>query len=117
MIESIQNIYAVLVAVQLFPMVTLAAAGAYFITRQRFDNAKAAVWVPVGISFVGQLAFAWPDNIPGVFTAFTMGWVQAGLAIGGYSFLDKYGIMERAGKLVQKKMDKGDDNAPTTPTA
>ena len=117
MLESIQNVYATMKAVQLFPEVMLAALAAYFITRQRYDSsAKWAVWIPVGISFVGQLAFAWPSNAQGAFTCFTMGWIQAGLAIGAYSFLDKYGIMDRAGKIVQKKMDeKGAENEPPKP--
>lgn len=115
MIEKIQNIYMILVAVQLFPMVTLAALGCYFIIRQRYGGAQKAVWVPVAMSFIGQLAFAWPKSVQDVFMGFTMGMVQAGLAIGIYSFLDKYGITDRFGKLVQKKIeDKGGQNA--TPT-
>jgi len=114
MIEKIQNVYSILVAVQLFPMVTLAALGCYFIVRQRYADAQKAVWVPVVMSFIGQVAFAWPKDIQDVFMSFTMGMVQAGLAIGIYSFLDKYGITDRLGKFVQKKME--DKNA-TPPVA
>lgn len=116
MMESIQTIYTMLVAVQLYPMVTLSALGAYFIVRQRYDAARWAVWIPVVISFIGQMAFSFPTNVQGAFTCFTMGWVQAGLAIGGYSFLDKYGITDRFGRIVQKKMDeKGAGNETTVP--
>mgnify|MGYP001617140831 CR=1 FL=1 len=114
MLEKIQNIYSTLVAVQLFPMVTIAALAIYFIVRQRYESAKAAVWAPVAMSFVGQAAFAWPKDAQDVFMCFTMGMVQAGLAIGAYSFLDKYGITDRLGKLVQRKIE--DKNAPTTHT-
>lgn len=113
MLESIQNVYKLLWAVNLFPEVMLAALAAYFITRQRYDSsAKWAVWIPVGISFVGQLAFDWPKNAQGWFTCFTMGWIQAGMALGIYSFADKYGLMDRAGKIVQKKMDSEPPVAP-----
>lgn len=113
MLESAQNVYNILKAVQLYPEVMLAALAAYFITRQRYDaSAKWAIWVPVGISFVGQLAFSWPKTAQDLFMGFTMGWVQAGMAIGAYSFLDKYGITDRMGRIVQKKLeDKGADNA------
>lgn len=114
MIESIQNVYRLMWAVNLFPEVMLAALAAYFIVRQRYDVEKWAVWIPVGISFIGQLSFAWPKNTQDIFTCFTMGWVQAGIAIGCYSFLDKYGIMDRAGKIVQKKMDDKTDT-PVAP--
>ena len=114
MIEKIQNVYSILVAVQLFPMVTLAALGCYFIVRQRYEAAKIAVWAPVGMSFIGQIAFAWPTTVQDLFMSFTMGVVQAGLAIGIYSFADKYGLPDRLGKLVQKKME--DKNA-TPPVA
>ena len=109
MIESISNVYLILNSIQLFPLVTLSALGAYFITRQRYDGEKWAVWIPVGISFMGQLSFAWPKNMQDVFMCFTMGWVQAGIAIGAYSFLDKYGITDRFGKLVQKKIEDKTD--------
>lgn len=111
--ETINILYATLKAVQLFPEVALAALGAYFIVRQRYDVEKWAVWIPVGISFIGQLSFAWPSNMQGAFMCFTMGWVQAGIAIGAYSFLDKYGITDKLGKIVQKKMD--DKANGTTP--
>jgi hypothetical protein len=106
MLESIQNTYSILKAVQLFPEVMLAALAAYFIVRQRYDNAKWAVWLPVSISFIGQASFAWPKSTQDAFMCFTMGWVQAGIAIGAYSFLDKYGITDRLGKIVQKKIDE-----------
>lgn len=112
MLESIQNVYSIMKAVQLFPEVMFAALAAYFIVRQRYDAEKWAVWVPVCISFIGQLAYAWPNNLQGGFMCFTMGWVQAGLAIGGYSFLDKYGITDRLGKIVQKKMDDKAQGVP-----
>lgn len=112
--ETVMSVYSTLRAVQLFPEVMLAALAAYFIIRQRYDNsAKWAVWVPVGISFVGQLSFAWPKDAQDVFMGFTMGWVQAGIALGVYSFLDKYGITDRIGKIVQKKIDdQGGTPAP-----
>lgn len=104
--ETAMSVYNTLRAVQLFPEVMLAALAAYFIIRQRYDNsAKWAVWVPVVISFVGQLSFAWPEDAQDIFMGFTMGWVQAGIALGVYSFLDKYGIPDRVGKFVQKKID------------
>lgn len=114
MIESIQNVYLILNSIQLFPMVMLSALAAYFIVRQRYDAEKWAVWVPVAISYIGQAAFAWPKTVQDVFMVFTMGMIQAGLAIGGYSFLDKYGITDRLGKMVQKKMEDK-DASPTTP--
>lgn len=117
MLESIHTVYGIMKAVQLYPEVMLAAIAAYFIIRQRYDAERWSVWVPVVISFIGQLAYAWPNDLQGAFMCFTMGWVQAGLAIGGYSFLDKYGITDRIGKIVQKKMDdKGAGNGQNTPS-
>jgi hypothetical protein len=117
MSEAIKNVYQMMWAVNLFPEVMLAALAAYFIVRQRYDLAKWAVWVPVIISFIGQLAFAGPVSTQDAFACFTMGWVQAGLAIGAYSFLDKYGIMDRAGRIVQKKMDTEEGAANAKPPA
>lgn len=117
MMESIQNVYKILWAINLFPEVMFASLAAYFIVRQRYDSAKWAVWVPVIISYIGQMAFAWPISMQGIFMSLTMGMIQAGMAIGIYSFLDKYGITDRVGKLVQKKIDDnggGDAKTPVT---
>lgn len=115
-LKSITDVYGVMKFLQLFPEVMLAALAAYFIVRQRYGLERWSVWVPVGISFIGQLSFAWPGTFQQGFMCFTMGWIQAGIAIGAYSFLDKYGIMDRAGKLVQRKIDsaEGGNNASDT---
>lgn len=118
--QTVKDMYSLLTAIQLFPEVMAAALAAYFIVRQRYDMEKWAVWVPVVISYTGQMAFAWPKTMQDVFMCFTMGMIQAGLALGAYSFLDKYGITDRFGRFVQKKIDdktdaKGAENAPTTP--
>lgn len=114
LLKSAMDVYKVMSFLRLYPEVMLAALAAYFITRQRYGMEKWSVWIPVGISFIGQMAFSWPGTLQQGFMAFTMGWLQAGIAIGSYSFLDKYGIMDRAGKFVQKKIDEkeqGADNA------
>lgn len=111
--ETAKNIYLTLKAIGFYPEVALAALGAYFIVRQRYDaSAKWAVWVPVVVSFIGQMAFNWPDSMQDIFMAMLMCWLQAGVAIGAYSFIDKYGLADRAGKLVQKKMEDKDAAAP-----
>ena len=96
-------------------MVGLAALAGYFICRQRYGVEKWAVWIPVVVSFAGQMAFAWPKSVQDAFMCFTMGMIQAGLAIGAYSFLDKYGITDRVGRLVQKKIDDKAEGAADAP--
>lgn len=115
MTEVLTNWYLMLKSIQLFPEVTAACLASYFVVRQRYDSSvKWAVWVPVIVSYIGQMSFAWPQHLQGAFQCLTMGLIQAGLAIGAYSFLDKYGITDRFGRLVQKKIDDktGGDNAP-----
>lgn len=122
MLESIKNVWTMLEAVGFYPWVTFAGLAVYFIIRQRWaandDHARRAAWVPVLISFIGQLGYAWPKTAQDIFQCFTMGIVQAGVSLGVYSFLDKYGITDRLGRIVQKKLDdKGAANDAPVPPA
>lgn len=104
--ETLKNVYLTLTAIGFYPEVAAAALGAYFIVRQRYDaSVKWSIWVPVVISFIGQMAFNWPKSMQDIFMAALMCWMQAGIAIGCYSFIDKYGLADRAGRLVQKKIE------------
>ena len=114
--DTFKSIYLNLASMRIYLEVTFAAVACYFLVRQRWDEeGKKAVWVPVVISFIGQLGFGFPKDADDWFMAFTMSVVQAGLAVGIYSFVDKYGLADRAGKLVQKKMEAQDANSTTPP--
>ena len=107
MLDSIKNVWLTLHAVNLFPEVAGAALAAYFIFRHMMGwDARKAVWIPVGISFISQAAFAWPKDAQGIFMCVTMGIFQAGVAMGLYSMADKYGWIDKVGRLVGKKIDE-----------
>ena len=115
MLESIKNIWQTLNAVGFFPAVTLTAFGLYFILIQwlKMDKRKAAPW-PMIVSFIGQLSLAWPQDrpvvgiVPDVVNIIYMGIAQAVAAVGIYSFADKYGLMDKLGGILGKKLDSVD---------
>jgi len=114
MLEQVQNIWLIMKAVNIFPEVILLSLGAYFVAKDKvgMDPSK-ATYVPMAIAFIGQMAFAWPQNTQAVFMDLTMGLVNSFLAIGLYSFADKFGLIDKLGKRAGKTIDGGDNATPT----
>lgn len=110
MIETIKNGWINLQAVGVYPLITIASFVGYMLFVQMFLwDKRRAFWVAVSISLLGQIYYSLlpdkidiPETIAGVLF-FTV--LQAIFSVGLYSFLDKYGLMDRVGKLMQKKIE------------
>lgn len=57
------------------------------------------------IAVIAQFAFYWPKSGQGRAICFVMSIVQVGVAEAVYVYADRWGIMDRIGKIVQKKVD------------
>lgn len=113
MMAEITNVWSTMRAVNLFPEVILLSLGCYFIVKDKVGlDPKKATYIPLALAFVGQLAFAWPKDLQDVVMDFTMGLLNSFLAIGLYSFADKFGLLDKLGKRAGKVIDGG-DNANT----
>ena len=107
MLESIKNIWLTLNAIGFFPMVTITGFILYALMVQWFgaDKKTSAEFVLL-ISFIGQLAFDWPITMQDGINVIFMGFAQAVASIGLYSFADKYGLMDKIGRLIGKKIEE-----------
>lgn len=119
--EYIQNIIDYLIGIQLHPIVSLVVFIVIALGRQRWeevevDRVKArrigqwVLLVALAVSIVGQLAVYWPKTGQGVAINLFMSLAQVGVASFVYTYAEKWGVMERLGRRVQKKLDeKGGD--------
>src|SRR3990172_8769793 len=107
MLESIKNIWLTLNAIGFFRMVTITGFILYALMVQWFgaDKKTSAEFVLL-ISFIGQLAFDWPITMQDGINVIFMGFAQAVASIGLYSFADKYGLMDKIGRLIGKKIEE-----------
>jgi len=125
--ESIQNVIDYLIGVQLHPLVTLVTFIIIALGRQRFEEAetdparkrKIGQWVlciASGFSVAGQLILYWPKTGQTAAICAFMSIAQVGAASFIYTYAEKWGLMDRLGRMVQKKMDEkgGSDAAPHT---
>lgn len=125
--DMIKAVFEYMVGVQLHPMVTAVVLIVIAIGRQRWeecepDPVKArkmgqrVLLVALVISILGQLSLYWPANSHDAAICVFMALGQVGVASFGYTYAEKWGIMDRIGRIVQKKMDdKGGSNAQTPP--
>lgn len=111
MIEYLKNIWLTLNAIGFYPAVMLTGFGLYFILVQwlGMDKKKSAPWILI-VSFVGQLAFVQPKTMFDIVNVIFMGMAQAVAAIGIYSFADKYGLMDKFGKMIGRKIEKDESS-------
>lgn len=108
--DTIMNIWNTMRAVNLFPEVIALALGCYFIVKDKMGlDPRKATYVPLALAFIGQLAFSWPKDAQDVVMDLTMGLLNSFLAIGLYSFADKFGLLDKLGKRAGKAIDGGDD--------
>jgi len=123
--DFINDVIQYLIGIQLHPMVTLVVFMVIAIGRQRFEEVEADVikkrkigqhvlLIALAVSIVGQLALYWPRTGQTAAICIFMSLAQIGVASFGYTYAEKWGIMDRVGKMVQKKMDDK-LNAPVAP--
>ena len=126
MFDAFKNVWMSLRGMNIYIEVTIAAFLAYFYIRHIMDiDIKKAVWVPVLVSFIGQLAYTLQgltegrvfDKADGVMVLF-MTFFQAGMASMIYTVSEKYGFIDKMGRIFGKELDKrgGSDDAKI-PTA
>ena len=125
--DSIQAVLDYLIGIQLHPLVTIISFLVIALGRQRWeevetDPAKAmrvGQWVLlVGwmVSIIGQLTLYWPKDGHNIAICIFMSLGQVGIASFSYSYAKTWGIMDRVGKIVQKKLDdKGGKVPDATP--
>lgn len=108
MFESIRNAWTNLEAIGFYPWVSISALGVYFVMRavMGYDKRKAVPFVLVGCA-IGQLYYAFPKDVPGVVGVLFFALLQTVVSIGIYSFAEYFGLIDRLGKLAQKKMEDG----------
>lgn len=114
MFEALKNVWLQLRGMNIYVEVTFAAFLAYFFIRHMLEvDVKKAVWVPVLVSFLGQLAYTLQalasghdhfDIADGVMVLF-MTLFQAGMASMMYTVAEKYGLIDKIGAILGKKLD------------
>lgn len=110
--ETLKNAWINLEAVGFYPWVSIAALGVYFVMRaiMGYEKGKAVPFVLLGCA-IGQLYYAFPKDAPGIVGVLFFALLQTVVSIGIYSFAEYFGLIDRLGKLAQKKMDeKGGGN-------
>lgn len=125
MIESIKNVWMMLRGMNIYLEVTIAAFFVYFFVRNMTSmDIKKAVWVPIAVCFLGQLAYTLQaltaghdsfDLADGIMVVF-MSFFQAGMSAMAYSIAEKNGLIDKLGRILGKKLDeKGGSDAPSNP--
>ena len=116
MLETITGIFDYLVGVQVHPIVTAAVLVVLAVGRQRYEEtepdpikkrlmSRRIFHAMIGVSFIAQLAFYWPQNLQAIAICLIFAIVQVGIASFINTYLEKWGIMDRVGRIVQKKLD------------
>ncbi len=125
MIEAIKNVWLTLRGMNIYIEVTLAAFLAYFWLRHMMDvDVKKAVWIPVLVCLLGQVAYALQGlaerggkfGLDDFFMILFMTAFQAGAASMIYTVAEKYGLVDKFGAMLGKKLDGG-NNAQNPPAA
>lgn len=113
MIQVIVDWFTMMHGLFFYPEVAAGCFFVYFVLRQRWDTeGKWSILVPVPLSFIGMLAFDWPNSPQGWSLAIFMSGLQWALGISFYSFADKYGWMDKFGSRIAKKIEEDIPNAP-----
>jgi len=96
-------------------LLTLAARGS---EKDAARAANTVLLVGLAVSMAGQLALYWPKDPQTAAICLFMSLAQVGVASFGYSYAEKWGIMDRVGKIIQRKIDeKGGPGGPVGPAA
>ena len=114
--EIVTVTYNYLVFIQLHPLVTGVVLIIIALGRQRWeeveqDNVKRrtigqrVLLAAFVVSVAGQLSLYWPDNSHTAAIDVFMALGQVGVASFIYTFVEKFGILDRLGHIVQKKLD------------
>ena len=114
--EIVTVTYNYLVFIQLHPLVTGVVLIIIALGRQRWeeveqDNVKRrtigqrVLLAAFVVSVAGQLSLYWPDNSHTAAIDVFMALGQVGVASFIYTFVEKFGILDRLGHIVQKKFD------------
>lgn len=121
--QAIENFWMTLRGMNIYLEVTVAAFAAYFWVRHMMNwSLKVSVWIPLLVCFLGQIAYTLQDlsakndslGIDDGFMIIFMSFFQAGMASMFYSVAEKYGLIDKLGMMLGKKIDKieGASNAP-----
>jgi Trk-type K+ transport system membrane component len=112
----VTDTYNYLVFIQLHPLVTVVTLMIIILGRQRWEEVEEDIikrrkigqnvlMFSLLISVLGQVALYKPMNSRDVAICVFMAFGQVGVASFIYTFAEKYGLMDRLGKMVQKKME------------
>jgi hypothetical protein len=115
MLESIKNVWFTLRGMNIYVEVPVAAFFAYFFIRHMMDmEVKKAVWVPVLVCLIGQLAYTLQalaagkesfDMADAIMVLF-MALFQSGLSSMAYTIAEKNGLIDKLGIILGKKLDE-----------
>jgi len=117
MTQFLTDTYNYLVFVQLHPLITGITLAIIALGRQRWEEVEPdmvkrrkigqnVLMFALLISVLGQVALYSPSNARDAAVCAFMAFGQVGAASFAYTFAEKYGLVDRLGKLVQKKMDE-----------
>ena len=99
-----------------YPEVIAFSLGFYFTVRWWFDvGPKRSQWAPVLAGFVGMVYFIRPIDADSFIRWFFLSLLHVFFAIGGYSWADKRGWVDKAGDLIDAKFFGGRKNPPAPP--
>ncbi len=112
----VSQTYEYLVGIQLHPIITMITFLIIALGRQRWEEVETDIptrnkvgqnvlFFALLVSILGQVALYSPNNFRDAAICFFMAFGQVGIASFAYTFADKYGLMERLGRMVQKKLD------------
>ena len=123
MLDIVKSVIDYLIGIQLHPLVSLVVFMVIAIGRQKWEEAepdptlrrKKGQWVllvALWLSVLGQLALYWPQTGQAAAICIFMALGQVGVSSFAYTYAEKWGVMDRVGRIVQKKLDdKGAPNA------
>ena len=112
----VTDTYAYLVGVQLHPIVTFITLMVIVLGRQRWEEVEAdpivrrktgqnVLFFALLVSLLGQVSLYSPTSAHDAAICFFMAFGQVGVASFTYTYAEKWGLMERIGRMVQKKID------------
>lgn len=113
MIESISSALEACHKLNFYPEIFILAVGLYYIVRWHLDwGPKRSQYVPIVAAFVGIFGYVWPKDAQDMIKIVVIGGIHAFTAMGGYSYAEKRGWVDRIGELIEDKLGWKHPDAP-----
>ncbi len=114
MFASVQNVWITLRGMNIYLEVPIAAFFAYFMIRHMMEiDIMKAIWIPLIVCFLGETAYTLQSIndahakfvLEDAFMILFMTAFQSGASYMMYSIAEKYGLIDKFGAMLGKKLD------------